>query len=619
MGGLTWTRHVTENEQDLSEFCRWITARKHAGTVVGVDSETTGLDVFATGFRLRLVQFGDADDAWLLPVERGEPFRRAARWALRTLPRMVVHNAAFDALAFDTRLGVTVEELWPRLSDTRIHAHLLDSRTAAEGGTGLSLKALATRYVDPAADDGQRALTTEFQALGQSQATGWATIPLDNQTYQHYAAADVVLVTRLWPALTARARAAGVPPALAAYEHRLARIGATIARRGMRLDVTYTRRLLAELRQEEAHYTAVARRYGVTSVHAPAQIAAALRGMGEALTETTASGAPATGREALLPLADLDRQWSRIGARTPNPLAEAVLRAKRAGKWASSYVQAMLDSKDAADTVHPRIDTLGTRTARWTVSTPPLQQLPATDWRLRRCVIAPPGMTVAAADFAQIDLRVLAALAGADEIIAAINAGEDLHSFTTRLVFDIPPGQDVPPDKRKLCKIISLGKAYTGGAKTLARQTGLPLAQVRHALTAYDRALPAIAAFARRLTHQARNQDMTVRTPSGRTLRLDHDKPHTAIAYLCQSTARDLLGRALCAIEDAGLLPYVSGVIHDEILIYAPHHQARAVIQRIGECMTTTFHGCRIESSTQVYGTSWGDGYGCPREARYAA
>src|SRR5690606_4822296 len=145
------------------------------------------------------------------------------------------------------------------------------------------------------------------------------------------------------------------------------------------------------------------------------------------------------------------------------------------------------EMQDADGYIHPSINTMGARTARWAVSSPPLQQLPSSDWRIRRCIVAPEGHVVAASDFAQVELRVLAALAGATDIVAAINAGEDLHSFTTRLVFGIPADQPVPKDKRKLCKVISLGKAYAGGARTLAKQTGLPLEQVQAAVSAYDR------------------------------------------------------------------------------------------------------------------------------------
>src|SRR5690606_14422294 len=218
---------------------------------------------------------------------------------------------------------------------------------------------------------------------------------------------------------------------------------------------------------------------------------------------------------------------------------------------------------------------------------------------------APPGMVVAASDFAQVELRVLAALAGARKIVDRVNAGEDLHTLTTRLVYGI--GEEMTDaeikhdPRRKRTKVISLGKAYAGGPTALAKQTGLPLDQVKSAIALYDRALPEIAQFARRMERVARMNGMTIRTPAGRTLRLDRDKTYAAVAYLCQSSARDVLGQALCDIEDAGLLGYVMGVVHDEILIYAPVGEADEIISRIGECMAMNFFGVKIESDPEVY------------------
>src|SRR5690606_40646620 len=118
--------------------------------------------------------------------------------------------------------------------------------------------------------------------------------------------------------------------------------------------------------------------------------------------------------EVLLPMADLDTQWRRVGAREPNPLADAVLRAKRAQKWAASYGHAMLQLVDPGGRIHPDINTLGARTGRWSVSNPPLQQLPSSDWRGRRCGVAEPGHLIAASDLAPGGLPVPVAVAGAE-------------------------------------------------------------------------------------------------------------------------------------------------------------------------------------------------------------
>ena len=102
---------------------------------------------------------------------------------------------------------------------------------------------------------------------------------------------------------------------------------------GFGLTSATPRSLLAKFSVDHDDAVKKAARYGVTSINSTAQVAEALTAMGEELTESTAGGKPKVDRAVLMPLADLDRDWKRIGEREPNPLAEAVLYGKRASKW----------------------------------------------------------------------------------------------------------------------------------------------------------------------------------------------------------------------------------------------------------------------------------------------
>ncbi|CAM5430160.1 hypothetical protein SSPIM334S_00880 [Streptomyces spiroverticillatus] len=136
----------------------------------------------------------------------------------------------------------------------------------------------------------------------------------------------------------------------------------------------------------------------------------------------------------MLPLADLDRDWQRIGAREPNPLANAVLRAKRAKKWGEDYAQGFMSKLDAHGRIHPAIAPLAARTGRMSV-TDGLHQLPSSDHVVRRAILAEPGHVKVSTDFVAVELRVLAALAHVRRMREAIAAGEDLHAFTARMVW----------------------------------------------------------------------------------------------------------------------------------------------------------------------------------------
>jgi DNA polymerase-1 len=204
-------------------------------------------------------------------------------------------------------------------------------------------------------------------------------------------------------------------------------------------------------------------------------------------------------------------------------------------------------------------------------------------------------------------MRVSAALAGVKRMIKAIAAGEDLHSFTARLV----EGDDFTPYHRKLYKGVGFGKVYGGGATTLARQTGAPLDGVKAAIAAYDRVYPEIKKYGRALQRQAQFGAREVVTVSGRHLPLDRDRLYSATNYMVQSTARDLLAQAIVNIHDAGMLDYVLLPVHDELIFQAPEAEAPDVAREIGRLMNSTFRGVPIESDPDVYGASWGAGYGC--------
>jgi len=615
------TIHFPERRDDLDGFEKFLA---NGDRVLAFDTETSGLDIFTPGHRLRLVQIGNDREAWVL---RADLFADDIARALRQPRRWVAHNAPYDLLVLDRHLGVRVEELGPRVFDTRILAHLLDPRAESEGGSGHRLKGLAEIYVDPDAPDTERGLTAEFRRLNLTQQTGWANIPIDTELYVRYAGLDVILARRLFDALGPIVREADLTR-LANFEHHLQILLTLMQRKGMRLDVPYVTYLRDDLRAEAERYRKIAATYGVDNINSTTQVAEALLAMGETLDERTPSGKVKVDRGTLLPLADLDMQWQRIGARDPNPLADAVLRGKRAEKWAVAYADAFLELMDDDGRLHPVINGLQARTARMSVSRPPLQQLPSSDWRIRRAFIADPGQVIIAADYQAVEMRVLAALADVPKMKEAIRNGEDLHAFTARAVLGddtwealakkegIPPGEEYSPSQkkyRKLYKGVGFGKVYGGGAATLARQTGADIESVKYAIAQYDAVFPEIKRFARQLMRRAEYGRCEVVTPSGRHLPLDRDRLYAATNYVVQSTSRDLLAQAIVDIWAAGLGDHLLLPMHDELIAQAPRADAEEVIREIGRIMSrASFFGVPITSTPEVYGPSWGHGYGAP-------
>ncbi|MFE4860783.1 DNA polymerase [Streptomyces sp. NPDC056670] len=607
VAGEPVTVHVPETTEDLGEFWKWL-YRARARGPIAIDTETTGLDIFSPTFRLRTVQFGDERDAWVILYERDGYHASYARDALMRCREILIHNASYDWLVLGQCAGIPLEESAPWTTDTRILAALCDPRQPQEGGIGTGLKPLSARWIDPAAPDTQGGLTKVFNSLGLTKETGWAAIPLTNPTFLLYAGLDVILTARLAPILRRELARLGVRPELVTYEHEIARLCATMQRTGLLVDQDYAAPLARRLAEESATYSAVAARYGVVSVGSPAQVAEALGAMGETLTERTDSGALKVDKQVLLPLADLDRDWQRIGARAPNPLAYAVLRAKRAAKWGTSYAERFMTKLSAAGRIHPTISPLAARTGRMSV-TDGLHQLPSSDHVIRRAILAEPGHVMISTDFQAIEMRVLAALADVKKMKAGfLSGGEkfDIHAYTARLI----KGDAATPKDRKVFKGAGFGKVYGGGVTTIARQTGAPESEIAQAVAAYDRAFPEIKRASARWQRQAFQNGMVFVSATGRRLPLDRDRSYAVVNYACQSVARDVLGQAMLNVESAGLLEYCRLPIHDELLASAPAKEAEEIAREFQRCMTWTLYGVPIEAEVEIGGRSWGSLYG---------
>lgn len=618
VNGDETTIHFPETDSDIWAFNSW--ASEKMFEILALDTETTGLKIFTRGFGCRLVQIGDESTAWVLNVDR---FRPIIQQCLRDPRRTwVLHNAPYDLLVMDQTGLVPLEEMGPRCFDTYILGHLCDPRLKAEGGTGLGLKELSSIYVDANAEDTQTGLYAVFRKeYKATKETGWAKIDIDHPLYIRYAGLDVIYCRRLLTELGVLVKGNGLSD-LAHWEHKVQLVTTKMRKRGLLIDVDYTKGLVDKLAEEQAHHASIAARFGVEKVNAPAQVAEALVGMGEVWKQKTDSGNPSTAKEVLLPMADLDRDWNRIGARDPNPVADAVLRAKRAGKWRTSYAQAFLNGMDDNNRLHPSIKTLAARTARMSISDPALQQLPSSDWMVRRCFIADDGMAIFSVDYQAVEMRVLAALSGDPALKAAIANGVDLHMYTAEKICGarwqhMDAGARLK--MRKIAKVVGLAKVYGGGAQHIADQTGISLADAKAATAAYDAAFPGIKAFGLRLQREAGWGRRPLITHTGRHLPLDRDRTYAATNYACQSVARDILAGAALRLDAAGLTDNLLLPIHDEFLGQAPIKDAEDFAREVQRVMETDLLGVHIAADPEVYGDNWGMGYKGPSRFELAA
>jgi len=585
--------NVVETEDDLLVFRDFI--RGHL-RFLGLDSETTGLDIYDDKFRCRVVQFGTPTEAWVVPVERGPRFAEDVRLALRGVQGFVLHNASYDLQVFEQTLGVPMEEMWPKVTDTKILAHLVNPVPVKEGGPGLKLEELTKVFIDQAvAENVKTLIPTLCKPYKATKATVWKKVPFEDENYQLYSGMDPILAARLYQKLAPLVPA--VSKDLIPYEHKLAEVCSYMERTGFLLDVEYTEQLSLEMKFKESTYKEAALNFGCENVNSTDQVADVLEARGVKIIGRTPSGKRQVNDDLL----------SRL-AKDGDKFAESVVEGKKWGKWRKTWVDTFLKERDSQNRCHANINPLQARTARMSITGIPAQTLPSSDWMIRRCFLADPGHLITSVDYQAQELRVLAALSGDQTMIQAFLDGADLHLMTAQAAW---PDKELDKDspERKYAKTVNFGRVYGGGAKTVAEQTGLDLKTAKQVVDGFDRAYPGVQKLSAKLQREATSSGYII-TPMGRRLPVDQDRAYSALNYLIQSTSRDVTGKALVRLHEAGFTPYLRLPIHDEILASVPEAQAQWGSQRIAELMAEQMGPVNVGTDPEIGGRSWGSLYG---------
>lgn len=584
VAGAEVTINVVETQDDLEGFRTFIRSNLR---ILACDTETTGLDIYSDDFRLRVVQFGNRDEAWVVPVERGGWFARNVASALRAVKTLVFHNASYDLQVLDRSLGMPMESLWPKVIDTRILAHLVDPRGREEGGSGHSLEDLTRRYIDAAVADEVKGLMNVLRLRHKvTKATIWKTVDFNDPDYQLYAGMDTVLAARLSGILTPLVPS--VSKHLIDSELHLAQVCARMEQRGFLLDVEYTRKLSDELRHEELDWSALAESMGCLNVNATDQVADVLESRGVQIKERTPSGRRKVDKKLL---GELVAQGDEF--------ATAVVGAKKARKWRTTWVDGFLQRMDSNGRCHAAINPLRARTARMSITGIPAQTLPAGDHMVRRCFVAEPGHSICSVDFQAQELRVLAALSGDQTMQQAFETGADLHQITA----------DASGVDRKIGKMVNFAYVYGSGPRNIAEQGGITVATAKRVIAGFENAYPKVKQLSQRLQEEASHSGF-VTTPFGRRLPVDKNRAYAALNYMVQSSSRDITAGGLLRLDDAGFTPYLRLPIHDEVVASLPEDKARWGARRIGQLMATDFRGVHIGTDSEVGKRSWGSLYG---------
>jgi DNA polymerase-1 len=535
-----------------------------------IDTETTSLDPMQA--QLVGISLSVADhEACYIPLAhrytgapeqlpREETLARLRHWLESEQHRKVGQHLKYDAHVFANH-GIRLAGI---AHDTLLQSYVLEAHRNHD------MDSLAERHL------GRRTLTyVEVCGKGANQIC-FDEVAIDRATA--YAAEDAevtyALHRTLWPRIEQDDRLRHVyesiemPVSKVLYE--MERIGVLVDRERLQAQSQELGRRIAQL-EAQAHELA-GQPFNLGS---PKQIGEILFGkLALPVVKKTASGAPSTDEEVLDKLAQ------------DYPLPKALMEHRALSKLKSTYCDKLPASINArTGRVHTSYGQAIAVTGRLSSSDPNLQNIPIRTpegRRIREAFIAPEGSRIVSADYSQIELRIMAHISGDEGLLAAFNAGEDVHRATASEVFGVPVSE-VTADQRRTAKVINFGLIYGMSAFGLAANLNIEREAAKLYIDRYFTRYPGVARYMERTRAEAKRQGY-VETVFGRRLWLPEiNSPNgprrgaaerAAINAPMQGTAADLIKLAMIAV--AGWLrreqmkTRLVMQVHDELVFEVP-------------------------------------------------
>jgi DNA polymerase-1 len=568
---LKYTTILTQADFDL-----WLKKLNDA-KLIAFDTETTGID--AQQAQLVGLSFAvQANEAAYIPLTHsymGVPDQLDRDTVLRALKPIledpnklkVGQHAKFDmnilancAIGGDQRCGITVQGI---AFDTMLESYVLDSTA-----TRHDMDSLALKYLNHT--------TTSFQDIAGKGAKQLTFDQISLELAGPYAAEDADVTLRLHQTLQEKLNAIpSLSKVLSEIEMPLVPVLARIERQGALVDANLLGIQSVELGEkmvalEREAFAIAGEEFNLGS---PKQLGVILyEKLGLPILSKTAKGQASTAEAVLAELAEQDF-----------PLPKVLMQYRSMSKLKSTYTDRLPEQiNPRTGRIHTSYHQAVAATGRLSSSDPNLQNIPirtAEGRRIRQAFVAPKGYKLLAADYSQIELRIMAHLAKDEGLLHAFRNDLDVHKATAAEVFGVELA-DVSTDQRRSAKAINFGLIYGMSAFGLAKQIGVDRKQSQAYIDRYFTRYPGVLAYMERTRAQAAEQGF-VETIFGRRLYLPEinaknpalrkGAERTAINAPMQGTAADIIKKAMVAVDSwlttSGLDAKVILQVHDELVL----------------------------------------------------
>ena len=554
--------------------------------MLAFDTETTSIDPMRA--QIVGVSFAvEAGKAAYVPVAHdypGAPTQLSRDEVLGAL-RPIFEDASIAKLGQHAKYDINVlsthgVDVRGVAFDSMLESYVFNATT-----TRHDMDSLATRYL------GYTTIKYEEVAGKGAKSIPFGQVDLDTAT--RYAAEDADVTLRLHQALYPQLQAE--PRLLKVYEEieiPLVPILAKMEQRGVLIDIDELRRQSQQLgkRMVELQRQAYASAGHEFNMDSPKQLQAVLFDeLGLPVRVKTPTGQPSTNEEALEAIADA------------HELPRKLLEYRGLAKLRSTYTDKLAGNvNERTGRVHTSYHQAVAATGRLSSADPNLQNIPIRTEegrRIRQAFIAPPGWKIMAADYSQIELRIMAHLSGDEGLLRALGNGGDVHRATAAEVFGIPP-EEITANQRSAAKAINFGLMYGMSAFGLARQLNIDRGEASDYMARYFARYPGVRDFMEATRSQA-HRDGYVETLFGRRLYLEElasrnqarraGAERAAVNAPMQGTAADIIKRAMIAVaawietrDDVHMLMQV----HDELVFEVRDDAVEAVRAGVIEHMS---------------------------------
>ncbi|KIU50243.1 DNA polymerase I [Pseudomonas putida] len=568
---------------DKARFDVWLQKLKDA-ELFAFDTETTGVD--AQQAQLVGLSFAvQPHEAAYIPLAHDyedAPQQLDRELVLNALKPLledpnkakVGQHAKYDINILANCAGITVRGV---AFDTMLESYVLNSTA-----TRHDMDSLAKKYLDHTTIG-----FTDIAGKGAKQLT-FNQIHLDKAG--PYAAEDADITLRLHHKLHAELAALpSLASVLSDIEMPLVPVLARIEREGALVDADLLRIQSGELgdKMDALEREAIELAGEPFNLGSPRQLGAILYDkFGLPVLKKTPKGQPSTAEEALEALAE-----------EGFPLPKVLMQYRSMSKLKSTYTDRLPEQiNPRTGRIHTSYQQAVAATGRLSSSDPNLQNIPvrtAEGRRIRQAFIAAPGYKLLAADYSQIELRIMAHLAKDEGLLSAFRNGLDVHTATAAEVFKVELG-DVTSDQRRSAKAINFGLIYGMGAKKLGKDIGVDSKTAKAYIDVYFARYPGVRDYMERTRKQAADQGY-VETLFGRRLYLPtihSNRPQeragaerTAINAPMQGTAADIIKRAMVTVDNwlasTALDARVILQVHDELVLEVREDLVEQVAQEI--------------------------------------